>query len=43
MSGKIDELLGSYLEYPAKSIGKQGKEFPIAAPVKSFQDSLSGI
>jgi hypothetical protein len=40
---KICELLGSYQEYPAKSVGKQGEEFLIAALVKSNQDSLLGI
>jgi hypothetical protein len=39
----IGELLGSYQEYAAKSVGKQGREFLIAALVKSYQDSLSGI
>jgi hypothetical protein len=34
MASKIGELLGSYQEYPAKSVGKQGKEFLIAAQVK---------
>jgi hypothetical protein len=32
---KIGELLGNYQEYPAKSVGKQGEEFLIAALVKS--------
>jgi hypothetical protein len=32
---KIGELLGSYQEYPAKSVGKQGEELLIAVPVKS--------
>jgi hypothetical protein len=31
---KIVESLRSYQEYPAKSVGKQGEEFPIAALVK---------
>jgi hypothetical protein len=32
---KIGESLRSYQEYPAKSVGKQGEELPIAALVKS--------
>jgi hypothetical protein len=35
MNSKIGESLRSYQEYPAKSVGKQGEEFPIAALVKS--------
>jgi hypothetical protein len=34
-AGKIGELLRIYQEYPAKSVGKQGEEFLIAAVVKS--------
>jgi hypothetical protein len=36
---KSGELLRSYQEYPAKSVGKQAEEFLIAALVKSYQDS----
>jgi hypothetical protein len=43
IASKIGELLGSYREYSAKSTGKQGGEFLIAALVKSQQDYLSGI
>jgi hypothetical protein len=35
IASEFDELLGSYQEYPAKSVGKQGEEFLIAALVKS--------
>jgi hypothetical protein len=35
MSIKIGESLGSYKEYPAKSLGKQGEELLIATQVKS--------
>jgi hypothetical protein len=34
-ASKKGELLCSYKEYPAKSVGEQGKEFLIAAQVKS--------
>jgi hypothetical protein len=40
---KIGELLGSYQEYPAQSVGIQGEEIKILAIVKSKQDYLSGI
>jgi hypothetical protein len=35
IASKIGESLGSYQEYPAKSVGKQGEEFLIAALVIS--------
>jgi hypothetical protein len=35
MASKIYESLRCYQEYPAKSVGKQGEEFLIAAQVKS--------
>jgi hypothetical protein len=41
IADKINELIGSYQEYPAKSVGKQEEEFLIAALVKSWQNSLS--
>jgi hypothetical protein len=31
----MGDLLRSYQEYPAKSVGKQGEEFLIAALLKS--------
>jgi hypothetical protein len=34
IASKNGELLWSYQQYPAKSMGKQGEEFLIAAPVK---------
>jgi hypothetical protein len=43
MASKISGSLGSYQKYSAKSVGKQGEEFLIAALVKSLQDSLSEI
>jgi hypothetical protein len=43
IAGKMVEALGSYQEYPAKSVGKQGEEFVLVALVKSQQDSSSGI
>jgi hypothetical protein len=38
-ASKIGESIGSYQEYPAKSVGRQGEEFLIVTLVKS---SLSG-
>jgi hypothetical protein len=35
IASKICELLRSYQEYPAKSVGKKREEFLIAALVKS--------
>jgi hypothetical protein len=35
IASQIDELLESYQDYAAKSVGKQGGEFLIAALVKS--------
>jgi hypothetical protein len=35
IASEIGELLESYQEYPAKSVGKQGDELLIAALVKS--------
>jgi hypothetical protein len=32
---EIGDLLGSYQEYPTKSVSKQGEEFMIVAQVKS--------
>jgi hypothetical protein len=43
IASKIGESLESYQEYPAKSVGKQGKEFRIAALEKSLQDYSAGI
>jgi hypothetical protein len=43
IASKIGEFFGSCPKYPAKSVGKQGGEFLIAALVESCQDSLSGI
>jgi hypothetical protein len=35
MASKIGELLGSYQEYTAKSVGNQGEEFLIVVLEKS--------
>jgi hypothetical protein len=43
IASKISESLGRYQEYPAKLVGKQEEEFFMAALVKSWQDTLSGV
>jgi hypothetical protein len=40
---KTGNLLLSYWKYPSKLVSKQGKEFLIAAIVKSYQEYLQRI